>query len=456
MHEHQCLILCRSLEYAASLARLCESQGYRVSICEDPGQAQADISRLRPDVVFLFTHGGVAEPLRVMKDLNPGDGFIVMMADTDIPALAQGAMQSGAAYYLCKPFDMDYIRQIITDRPGAPTATDKPAPDAMVPAVPDQFGYLRGSDSSMRDLYRIVHKVALTEASLLIAGESGTGKELVARTVHELSGRAASPFIAFNCAAVTDTLIESELFGHERGSFSGAHKLHRGFFEHAQGGTLLLDEITEMNQDLQAKLLRVLETRKLRRVGAEKDIELDVRIISTTNRIPEQAVQDGVLREDLYFRLAQIPVMLPPLRARGDDIGGLAQHFLNQLNAAHDTDTAFSATTLDALSQYHWPGNVRQLRNAVERAYVMSRQTIEVDDFPDLKATPSVDYWDKESLKIPLNSSLAEAERLLIETMLKNNDNNKKKTADDLGISLKTLYNRLHQYRDRNELRIVS
>jgi len=270
----------------------------------------------------------------------------------------------------------------------------------------------------------------------------------VAQTAHELSRRSASPFIAFNCAAVTETLAESELFGHEKGSFSGAHSRHRGYFEQADGGTLFLDEITEMDVNLQAKLLRVIETKSVRRLGSEESFDVDVRFICSTNRSPADAVKQGELREDLYYRLAQFPVWVPPLRERGSDIAGLAQYFLTMLNNTYGTQIKFSEAALDTLSNHPWPGNVRELKNLVERAYIVSESIIDVADLPQHQLDGFANRGGR-AIQITVNAgaALADTERELILLALERHKGNKKGAAEELGISLKTLYNRLKEYR---------
>jgi DNA-binding NtrC family response regulator len=284
---------------------------------------------------------------------------------------------------------------------------------------------------------------------VFLIGESGTGKEVVAQTIHQLSRRRDRPFLAVNCGAISPQLIESELFGHEKGSFTGATRQHRGYFERAHNGTLFLDEVTEMPVDLQVKLLRVLETGQFIRVGSEEPIETDVRIVAATNRNPLEAVRLGKLREDLYYRLDVFEVQLPPLRARLDDIDLLAPEFLAGINEADGVPRAFTPGALDALKHYPWPGNVRELRNVVHRAAIMAEQPdIETVELPvthtSVRGTPSDAHRDV--LSIPIDSSIADAERLLILATLERFDGARERAAESLGISLKTLYNRLREY----------
>ncbi len=302
----------------------------------------------------------------------------------------------------------------------------------------------------MQRVYDLIGKVAPTDATVLVVGESGTGKELVAETIHELSRRKRGPFLAINCGAVSPTLIESELFGHERGSFTGATQRHRGHFERASGGTLFLDEITEMPIELQVKLLRVLETGMVMRIGGDEPLPTDVRVVAATNRSPQQAVADGRLREDLYYRLNVFPISLPPLREREGDVTLLAQHFLATLNEAEGTRKRLGAATLERLERSDWPGNVRELKNAVQRAFIMAEGEINAGCLPDDLGVPVVAATvpvDGASPALAVGTSLGEAERQLIEATLEHYKGDKKKTAEVLGISLKTLYNRLNQYR---------
>lgn len=444
--DNWCLIVDRESAHAGVLRAFCEQAGLQVVVCESRDSALGLIAETLFDVAFIDLDLPDGAGLRLLAERRLQAAEIMTMGSRDDPARADEAIRRGASYFFCKPFDPDYLAPVLRD-----IAADEPALESGTAVadssfVVDQFGYLRGSSPRMRRLYRLLRKVAPTDAALLLIGESGTGKELLARTVHTFSSRADKPFIAFNCASVAESLVESELFGHERGSFSGADRRHRGFFERAAGGTLLLDEITEMNQEMQARLLRVLEEKRLRRVGSEHDIDLDVRIISATNRSPEEAVEEGVLREDLYYRLAQFPLRLPPLRERGEDITGLAQYFLNELNSRHGTGLKFSVEALEAISDYSWPGNVRQLKHAVERAYIVSETVIERELLPDLELEGGPGTGTDASIRVTVGDTLAESERRIILATLERNQGDKKRTASELGISLKTLYNRLNEY----------
>jgi DNA-binding NtrC family response regulator len=304
----------------------------------------------------------------------------------------------------------------------------------------------------MQQVFRLIERVGPTEASVLLTGESGSGKELAAQSIHECSARCDGPFIAINCGAIPAGLIEAELFGYEKGSFTGAVRAHAGVFERAQGGTLLLDEVTEMPLDMQTRLLRVLETRKFYRVGASTEFACDVRVIASTNRCPLQAVQNGQLREDLLYRLAVFPVDMPPLRERGDDVELLAEHFLAELNAQRGTQKRLSALARMMLRQHTWPGNVRELKNCIERAFILGDAVLELAPLiPGTGARDGDQAGDRERLNIRVGSRIYDMERSLIEATLDYFEGNKRRAADALGCSLKTLYNKLNGYSQSQE-----
>jgi DNA-binding NtrC family response regulator len=312
----------------------------------------------------------------------------------------------------------------------------------------DMANSMVGRSNAIKAVRELVAKVAPTDATVLITGESGSGKELVAQAIHALSLRGAGPFLGINCGALPPTLIESELFGFERGSFTGASRTHAGLVERASGGTLFLDEVTEMSADMQTRLLRFLETQRFYRVGGSQELRTDVRVVAATNRSPVQAVRDGSMREDLLYRLAVFPISLAPLRERGDDVVLLAEHFLDDLNARNDTAKTFAASALHTLRDYHWPGNVRELKNAIERAFIMCAQ--ELDLQPMHIHAPTTDRAARADgdggIQVPIGSSLAQAERWLIEATLAHWAGNKNRAARTLGCSLKTLYNKLAAY----------
>ena len=308
---------------------------------------------------------------------------------------------------------------------------------------------LIGNSAGMRKVRELIGRVAPTDSTVLICGESGCGKELVAESVHAMSPRAGKPFVAINCAAIPATLIEAELFGHERGSFTGAMRTREGVFERANGGTLLLDEITEMPLDLQSRLLRVLETKRLNRVGGSADLPVDVRVIASTNRLPAQAFDEGRLREDIYYRLAVVTIELPPLRERGEDILVLAEFFLCELNLRNGTHKRLSENLRLRFMRHRWPGNVRELRNAVERAYILCDGELDLDEseMPTLRGDPEgTGSVHGNEIHMAIGATLDEIERTFILATLKHFEGDKRRAADVLGCSLKTLYNKLHAY----------
>ena len=307
------------------------------------------------------------------------------------------------------------------------------------------FGDIVGISTAMRNVYEAIGRVAPTSEPVLLIGLTGTGKELAAAMIHRLSGRARGPFIALNCGAVSATLIESELFGHERGSFTGADRQRKGVFEQAQGGTLFLDEITEMAPNLQVRLLRVLETGVLTRVGGSIAVRFDVRIVAATNRDPDAAVEAGALREDLLYRLSVFPLWLPSLKERGDDVELLAQHFLLQLNNENGTSQRFSEPALARLRECQWPGNVRELRNVVRRASIMAGEIIDIGDL-GLGGPRLAPLMDGSAIVIRPGTSIQDAEKRLIEATLLHVNGDKRSASNLLGISLKTLYTRLGLY----------
>jgi DNA-binding NtrC family response regulator len=309
---------------------------------------------------------------------------------------------------------------------------------------------LLGESAAMQEVFRLIERVGPTEASVLLTGASGSGKELAAQSIHERSSRRGGPFIAINCGAIPAGLIEAELFGYEKGSFTGALRAHAGVFERAQGGTLLLDEVTEMPLDMQTRLLRVLETRKFYRVGASTEFISDVRVIASTNRCPIRAVQSGQLREDLLYRLAVFPIDLPALRNRGSDVDLLAEHFLAELNAQKLTQKRLSAAARMTLKQHTWPGNVRELKNCIERAFILGDQVLELAPLIQSVAI-SRESENRERLDIRVGSRIYDMERSLIEATLDYFKGNKRRAADALGCSLKTLYNKLNGYSQSQE-----
>jgi two-component system response regulator AtoC len=445
--NREVLLIAEDEALISELSEIIESTGFAVSLRRTGADALRD-EDLKPAVAIVCCDDGMEQVHWLLDEKHLDEkSEVLLVGQSEQHNLAvQEWLAQGRAFFLARPLDPDYVRQLLTDIGGELDKYEGDVESAAEPEIPlDQFGLLRGSSAAMRHIYRLLRKVAPMDTSVLICGESGTGKELVAETIHATSSHSRGPFLAINCGAIPEELVESELFGHEKGSFSGALRQHKGLFERAGGGTLFLDEITEMPLEVQVKLLRVLETGSFRRVGGEQDITSDVRIVAATNRSPEQAVASGKLREDLYFRVARFVLRLPPLRERGDDVLGLAHCFLAELNDGHGTACRFSPDAEQAITGHAWPGNVRELKSAVEQAYLVADQVITAADLPRF-VTGELTVDDGDYLRVSVGTSLDDTERRLIFATLKAVDGSKPDAAEALGISLKTLYNRLNRY----------
>ncbi|MGH8778988.1 sigma-54-dependent transcriptional regulator [Paraburkholderia sp.] len=429
-----------------ALATVIGEDGLTTATAGDLREARIQLVRQMPDVVFTDLKLPDGSGVDLFEDLDPRSGVeVIVITGHATVESAVSALKMGAADYLVKPINMQRVKAILArlPRPGdlkAEIGTLRGELRRM-----GRFGLMLGNSPVMQEVYDQIGRVAPTAASVMLVGESGTGKEVAAQTLHELSLRRKHAFLAVNCGAISPNLIESEMFGHERGSFTGADRQHKGYFERANGGTLFLDEITEMPVELQVKLLRVLETGMFMRVGTTKEIETDVRVIAATNRDPEQAVLEGKLRLDLYHRLNVFPISLPPLRERGKDVDLLAQSFLDALNERHSTRKHFPPAVKDMLLSYPWPGNVRELKNYVQRAHIMSSTDSDTTAAVPLQITLSKPAAGT-AVTIPFGTSLAEADRQLILATLEQCGGVKTRAAEILGISLKTLYNRLVEY----------
>jgi DNA-binding NtrC family response regulator len=437
------LIVDDDLNTREALAEIAGAEGYSCSGAGTIREAQQQMALRRPDVVLVDIELPDGSGLGLFNCAEPGSTEIVLITGHASIESAVDALRLGAADYLTKPINLQRLQAVLARTQRSVDSRAEPEQLLREPPRAGHFGQMLGAAPVMRGLYEHVAKVAPTEATVLLMGESGTGKELAAQTIHELSPRRGRPFLPVNCGAISPQLIESEIFGHEKGSFTGADRQHKGYFERADGGTLFLDEITEMPLELQVKLLRVLETGSFMRIGGNQEFATDVRVIAASNRDPEEAVADGKLRLDLYHRLNVFPLKIPPLRERGDDIGLLAQFFLEDLNAAHGTAKKLAPDALAGLAVHHWPGNVRELKNYLHRAYILADDIIdELDIAPQIAARTASGL----SLSVPIGTSLAEVDRKLIFATLELCGGVKKRAADMLGISLKTLYNRLEEY----------
>ena len=376
--------------------------------------------------------------LQESKALNDVD-FIVLSGG-EPNAHIDTLLLTKAGFHYRQPFNFDHIEATLTEF-YSQYKHSKASARQVLQSNLEQFGFLLGSSDCMRHLYQMIRKVSQCEAHVLVVGESGAGKELVANTLHCASQRSEKPFIAINCGALSPELIDSELFGHVKGAFTGAIRDHKGVFEQAQGGTLFLDEVTEMPLEHQVKLLRVLESGEYRQVGGSKLLQADVRVVAATNRDPLKAIEDGLFREDLYFRLAQFPIQVPPLRERGGDIEGLARHFLAYRNSQQGSAKAISASAMQHIIDYSWPGNVRELKHALERAFILADDIIE----PRHLLFQESAIQDKK-IRLPVGVRLRDLEAAAIEQTLAANQGNKTSSAEQLGISLKTLYNKLEKF----------
>jgi DNA-binding NtrC family response regulator len=428
-----------------ALDKLIQRQGFTTSSARSLAEAEKELSKQIPDLALIDLHLPDGSGLKLLDELREADVEIVMITGDGSVAPAVEAMQSGAIDYLTKPIDFDDLDQGLKSvRRTLELRREVLELREQLRSI-GRFGRMVGRSAAMQVVYDLIARVAPSQATVFLVGETGTGKDLVAESIHSLSKRAAAPFIAINCGAVQEALFESELFGHERGSFTGATHKHDGYFERAHGGTLFLDEITETPPELQVKLLRVLETSRITRVGGKEEIEIDVRLVAATNRDPEAAVREGKLREDLYYRLMVFPIRVPALRERDVDVDYLASFFLDRHNQEAGTKKIITDQALEKLRSHHWPGNVRELRNVVERAFILSRDRVTADKILLAgKAAPTGDLGD--DLAVRVGMSIAEAEKRLILATLEDFDGDKPRAAETLGISLKTLYNRLNRY----------
>ena len=434
------------------LEQLVKSWGFLADSACDGEEALEKVTSFRPAIVItdlVMPRMDGLELLRTLQQQGADVTTLILTAQGTVETAVE-AMKEGAYDYLTKPIDLQRLK-ILLDKIVERQETLREV-KALRRQLRDQgsFGSIIGNSPEMRKIYQVIEQAAPTSASVLVTGESGTGKELVAQTIHQLSPRGTFPYVAINCAAIPETLLESEIFGHEKGAFTGAADRRQGCFELADRGTLFLDEIGEMTPQTQVKLLRVLQERRFRRLGGRQEQTVDVRVLAATNIDPADAVQKGKLREDLFYRLNVFAIRIPPLRERKDDLPLLIQAFINEFNQRNQKSiVAVDQQAMRMLEQYAWPGNVRELRNVIERATILSTGSfIEPKHLPPaLSEEPAPQHQPQVALAPGI--TVEEAERRLIMMTLEHTRDNKTRAAEILGISLKTLHNKLNKLRLR-------
>ncbi len=465
------------------LAGMVKAWGMRAETATDGADALEKMETFSPDVIVTdlnMPRMDGYELMRTLREQGETIPIVVVTAFGNVDTAVRTVHEMGAYWFLEKPVQPN-VMQVLLRRAATHhgLGAEKKTLERQL-QYKGSLGDLTGNSPRMQEIFALLQQAGPSKACVLISGESGTGKEVVARTLHGLSPRKSGPFVAINCAALPETLIESELFGHEKGSFTGATERRAGCFEVAQHGTLLLDEIGEMPLLTQAKLLRVLEDSKVRRLGGKGEFEVDVRVIAATNKVPDEAVRGGNLREDLFYRLNVFHIHLPPLRERMEDIPAIATALIQDMNRKHDARVSdLSPAVMEALQRHDWPGNIRELRNAVERAVVLTREgTVQMSALPmHLQTTPPIlipsatpqtlkpielaaaatasatggTEAAAESLNVPIGTTVGEAEKGLILRTLEHTHNNKTRAAEILGISLKTLHNKLKEYGAKDE-----
>ncbi len=431
------------------LRAVLQDAGYDISEAADGWEAVRKVEQEAFDLILLDIRmrdlDGI-EALGEIRKISPRVPVLIMTAYASVKTAVE-ALKSGAFDYLTKPLDVDELKILIEKALEIYQLREENI--ALKERLASRFDFSRiiGSSRKMKEVFETLSLVAPTDATVLILGESGTGKELVANSIHQNSSRSNQRFVKVSCAALPETLLESELFGHERGAFTGATGVQAGCFELANRGTLFLDEIAEMPLALQPKLLRVLEDRRVRRVGGSQEFLVDVRVLAATNKEPRNAVEVGKLREDLFYRLNVFTVALPPLRDRKSDIPLLTQAFIREFNSKHGAKVESCKTdTLEMLKAYSWPGNVRELRNIMERAVILTKGSwIEPSHLPAyLLGSPAPKTGTR--ITLPVGVTAAEAEKELILRTLRQTGNNKAEAARQLGLDVKTIRNKLKAY----------
>jgi DNA-binding NtrC family response regulator len=431
------------------LKELLATWGYEVQGAADGQEALEKATAFLPSVVISDLVMPKLDGLGLLKALQADLPFatVIILTGHATVETAVATMKQGAYDYLTKPVDVPRLRLLVEKALEKGEALRDVA--LMRRRLQEVWGLgnLVGKSKAMQEVYQLIDLAAPTAAPVLITGGSGTGKELVARSLHDLSPRSKAPFVAVNCSAIPETLLESEIFGHEKGAFTGALERRAGCFEMAHGGTLFLDEIAEMTPSTQAKFLRILQEGTLRRLGGKTEMHVDVRVVAATNKDPMKAMKEGTFREDLYYRLNVLNIPLPPLRDRGEDIPLLIQAFIEEFNGKYQKRIrSVDETAQQTLLGYAWPGNVRELRNTIERAVITCQGDLITPAYlpPNLVGQTRVESPD--SVTLPLGTTVEDAEKALILKTLASVGNNKTRAAEILGISLKTLHNKLNRY----------
>ncbi len=439
------------------LAELISDWGYETETARDGIEGFEKVLAWSPEIVITDLKMPRMDGMELLMKLADSDvslAVIVLTAQGSVE-LAVDAMKLGAYDFLPKPVDSARLKTILRNATRQRETEAERAVTQQQMRQSGSLGPLVGQSEQMREIFGLIERIAATNVSVLITGESGTGKELVARTLHALSDRKERPFVAVNCAAIPETLMESEIFGHEKGAFTGATERRIGCFELAEGGTLLLDELGEMPIGIQAKLLRVLEERKMRRLGGSSEIAVDVRVLAATNRSPDAAVSAGQLRADLLYRLNVFHIQIPPLRDRSDDIPLMVEAMLAEMNRKHGRRVSgIAPDAMQALQAYDWPGNARELRNRMERAVILTPdgEAIQARHFPEKPLRRDVAVGasqTSDAVLLEVGTTVAEAERRLIMKTLESAGGNKTRAAQMLAVSLKTLHNKLKEYRQQ-------
>ena len=452
MTQEKVLIVEDEENERTGLAELVASWGYRTETAQDGVEGLEKVASWAPSIVVTDLKMPRMDGLGLLEAIaaQPQEIAVVLLTAQGSVDIAVSAMKHGAYDFIEKPVNPARLRNVLTNA-ARQRGTEREL-EVTRRKLRDTgiLGSLVGTSKKMQEIFRLIEMVAPSTASVLITGESGTGKEMVARTIHDLSPRKPKPFVAINCAAIPESLIESEIFGHEKGAFTGALERRTGCFELAEGGTLLLDEIGEMPVATQAKLLRVLEDRKLRRLGSKAETTVDVRVLAATNKVPEEAVASGQLRNDLYYRLNVFNIHMPPLREHKEDMAELVQYLLNDMNTKHGRNVSgVSDEVAKAFQSHAWPGNVRELRNTLERAVIVCEsRLVEPRHLPPGfgAVIPRAPVQEANAIRLGVGTTVEQAERLLILKTLESTNNNKTRAAEILGISLKTLHNKLKEY----------